>query len=396
MLPSEPVFTPTSCISILCQSVPTLIPRYIDLSIAAAASASLNSAANMARSTSVRNSSRSPSEPAKPPEADAEEEEDDYLTMTFAEPSSTSTKKESLTQATKRKQREAEVRGRPKSKAEVAAEEVAKRDEALSRSTLDPTSKGFKMMAKLGYKPGSALGKADANGGTGLLEPVGVEMKEGRSGIGADAEKKRKFREEVEVRAEGEKKVKVDEGDFRERQRMERGERKREGQIAGAQKVAERLEEENESRKASDGAPGDDGLQGENGKRKGKKQKSKPLSQINVLWRGAVNRRELAERDRRIRYDLHQSLSRLPTYDDPEEDNDDKMAFGRKDAEEVELDLDQEDPELDDFEALASSDRLQKLVHYLRERWHYCFWCKYRYEDSKMEGCPGITEDDHD
>jgi Domain of unknown function (DUF4187)/G-patch domain len=349
----------------------------------------------MAPSASISTPPKSPSRSSAPPQNEAEEE-DDYLTMTFTDPLSTTySKKESLTQATKRKQRESEIRGRPKSKAQLAAEEVSKRDEALSRSTLNPSSKGFKMMAKLGYKPGSALGKADTNGAGGLLEPVGVEMKEGRSGIGADAEKKRKFREEVEARVEEEKRLRVEESEFRERVRQEREERRREGQLVGAQRVAERLEEEDENGDgegvARDGLPEESG-----GEMKSRKRARKPLSQVNVLWRGAVRQRESAERDKRMRYDLHQSLSRLPTYEDPEEEKQDKMALGKKDTEEVDLELDQEDPELDEFEAWESSEKLQRLVQYLRERWHYCFWCKYRYEDSNMEGCPGLTEDDHD
>lgn len=320
--------------------------------------------------------------------------------MTFAEPAlpttSTTTKKESLTQATKRKQRLAELCGRTKSTSELAAEEAAKRDKALSRSTLDPSSKGFKMMARLGYTPGSALGKPD--GGGGLLEPVAVEIREGRQGIGADAERKRKFREEVEAREEGEKKVRVGEGEFRERVRVEREVRRWEGLVRGAQRVAERLEEEEEDELAEggDGAERDGRLEEAGNKAGGKKRTSKPLRQINVLWRGAVKQRELAERDKRMRYDLHQSLSRLPTYEDPDEDKEDGIALGKKDTEEVDLDQDQEDEELNEFDALGSGEKLQKLVQYLRERWHYCFWCKYRYADSRMEGCPGVTEDDHD
>lgn len=365
--------------------------------------------------TSLSALSMSSSRPSTQPGGETEEE-DDYLTMTFAEPLSpttSTTKKESLTQATKRKQREAEIRARPKSKAELAAEEASKRDAALARSTLDPSSKGFQMMAKLGYKPGSALGKGKANGdtsegggGAGLLEPVGLEMKEGRSGIGADAEKKRKFREKAEsrLRVEGEetKRQKVEEGEFRERQRMEREERRRFGQILRAQRVAERLEEEEEQEEDgidSKGEKRDESgrrLEDRNGVGMSKKMKRKPLSQINVLWRGAVKQRELAERDKRMRYDLHQSLSRLPTYEDADEDKEDTMAFGKKCAEEVDLDLDQDDPELDEFDGLETSDKLLTLVQYLRGRWHYCFWCKYRYDDSTMEGCPGSTEDDHD
>ena len=127
--------------------------------------------------------------------------DDDYLTMTFDDPTP-ATKTETLTQKKKRLAREAETKGRPKSKAELAAEEKEKRDAALNNKEIDTASKGFKMMAALGYKQGTALGATrtdtqNAAGDTRLLEPVGLELKEGRSGIGADAEKKRKFREEV-------------------------------------------------------------------------------------------------------------------------------------------------------------------------------------------------------
>jgi Domain of unknown function (DUF4187)/G-patch domain len=314
------------------------------------------------------------------------EDADEYLTMTFDDPTP-AMKSESLTQKKKRQAREAEIRGRPKSKAELAAEEKSKREAGLSSSTIDPSNKGFKMMAALGYKPGTALGAGkpgQQNGevDTRLLEPVGVEMKEGRSGIGADAEKKRKFREEVAVKEEDLKKRKVEEGDFRERQQREREQRKMEGQAFGAMKVCERLEEEEEcsTRDASKS-----------------KKPSRPLHSVNVLWRGLVKQRALQERDKRMRYDLHQSLSRRPTYDDPDEDKDERLLLGKKsDLEEVDLELDQEDEELEQFESLDVAARLQKLVDYLRERWHYCFWCKYQYPEAGMEGCPGTTEEDHD
>lgn len=92
-----------------------------------------------------------------------------------------------------------------------------------------------------------------------------------------------------------------------------------------------------------------------------------------------------------MRYDLHQSLSKLPTYDDPDEDEQYKHALGTEEEE-----LEEEDPELDEFNALEPAIRLTKLVEYLREKHHYCFWCKHQYPDATMEGCPGLTEDDHD
>jgi len=98
-----------------------------------------------------------------------------------------------------------------------------------------------------------------------------------------------------------------------------------------------------------------------------------------------------------MRYDLQQSLSRLPTYEDPDEDNDDKRALGKDRIQHTLVeDLEEEDTELDDFNALEPAERLQKLVVYLREEFNYCFYCKYTYPDKEMEDCPGLTEEDHD
>jgi hypothetical protein len=318
--------------------------------------------------------------------SDEDSGEDDYMNMTFEEsvPSKTT---ETLTQRKKRLAREAEIKGRPKSKAELAAEEKEKRKAALSASTLDQSNKGFKMMAALGYKPGTALGasRSTTSGDKDdrLLEPIGLEMRDSRSGIGADAEKKRKLREEVEAQQEADKKRKVDAGEFRERQQKEREDKKMEGQVWAAMKVCERLQDEDDTKDLEQGDS--------------KQKKSRPLKAVNVLWRTLVKQRAVNERDRRMRYDLHQSLSRRPDYDDPDEDRDDKIALGKKEElEVVDIDLDEEDLELDEFESLEVSEKLARLVAHLRQTWHYCFWCKYRYPDEQMEGCPGTTEADHD
>ena len=60
--------------------------------------------------------------------------------------------------------------------------EVDKREEGLAQSIAEPSNKGFAMLAKMGYKAGSGLGKE----GEGMLEPVGVEVKKGREGLGRD------------------------------------------------------------------------------------------------------------------------------------------------------------------------------------------------------------------
>ncbi|KAB8302268.1 hypothetical protein EYC80_005709 [Monilinia laxa] len=328
--------------------------------------------------------------------AQAEDEEDDYMNMIIAEPTKLR-EKETYTQRRQRIQRESEARSRTKSKAEIAAEEAAAREEALSKSMLaapeSASSKGLKMMAKMGFKPGVALGAKDNVGAR--LEPVVVSIKEGKGGIGLEEEKKRKFREEVE--REG-KRVKAEEGEYRERVRKEREEGRLEGMVGAAMRVAERMngerEEEEEERNVVDNENEEIGKNQDQVKRK---ISSKPLRQINILWRGLVRKREEKERDRRMRYDLQQSLSRLPTYDDADEDNDDKRALGKdKIQHTIVEDLEEEDPELDAFNLLEPAERLQKLVEHLRSQYNYCFFCKFKYPDDLMDGCPGLTEEDHD
>ena len=107
-------------------------------------------------------------------------------------------------------------------------------------------------------------------------------------------------------------------------------------------------------------------------------------------FRPLVRDRLVKERERRARYDLAQSLSRNEDY--TTEDADDKLAL----SDEVQdHEQDYEDVELDEFEALPIAERLEKVIKHLREKYWYCFWCKYRYEDEGMEECPGLTEDEH-
>ncbi|EAS36875.1 G-patch domain-containing protein [Coccidioides immitis RS] len=364
-------------------------------------------------------------EKSTPKDTQDDDDEEDYMSMAILEPPQPSRAKETYTQRCLRKQRESEAKARVPSKAELAAAEAARRDEALAKSTLDPSNKGFQMMARLGYKPGTALGKdysAEHPSGRNewnrrITEPLSISVKEDRGGIGMDTEKKRKFREEVEEEA---KKVKTEQVDFRERVRLEREARRAEAQFHAAQKVAERLDTESEEKqqdpvnaistptaeeKANGGANGanpDDANT--------KKRPIKRISQINILYRGLARAREekvIEDQAQRRRYESLSSRDQsffsrnapgLPTYNDTDLDTDDKLALGRNaegDIVEVECDL-EEDPELEEFNALSPQEQLTRIVAYLREKHNYCFWCKYRYETPEMDGCPGVTEEQHD
>jgi hypothetical protein len=97
-----------------------------------------------------------------------QDDEDDYMNMVFDDPTPA---KESSVQRAQRLKKESRARGVIKSKAQLAEEEAAARDKALSTSLLDDPararkSKGLAMMAKMGFA-GGGLGKRAEDGGVG-------------------------------------------------------------------------------------------------------------------------------------------------------------------------------------------------------------------------------------
>lgn len=355
-------------------------------------------------------------------EEEEEEEEDDYMNMTFDD--APAKQPETSLQRSQRLRKEGLKRGIIPSKAELAAQERQRREEGLSRSLITGAtgaeaaegaakgaanpkatkSKGLAMMAKMGFTPGSALGSRDNP--SARSEPLRIETKEDRGGIGADADRKRKLAEAAEA-AGAAKRARVEElGDYRVRMARERDAARKEKLVFAAQKVAEKMDEDGGHGEAA-GVP--TAAAAGAAATAPSSSSSRPLRSVPVVYRGLVRRREEAERDRRMRYDLEQSSgglsARLPAYEDEGMDDDDRMALGnpgggRTDGKKTVYmpadDLDEEDPELDAFEALEVSEKLAGLVAYLRETHRYCFWCKLAYPDEEMEGCPGLTEEDHD
>lgn len=233
-------------------------------------------------------------------------------------------------------------------------------------------------MAKFGFKQGDALGKSDS----ARKEPIQVNVKEDRGGIGLESEKKRKIREQWAEAEREAKRSKEEEGDYLEIRRQEQKDKKLERDLDNAQRTAERLSEKEAEEK---GTP---------------EPLNKPLKDINVLWRSRARRRVEIQHEKQQRRELNNSIaSRLPTLADEDEDNDSKVALGHDLTPfytSLESDLEAEDPELAEFEALPVSERLQKVLLFLREKFHYCLYCGYQYPKIDMEGCPGVTEEDHD
>uniref|UniRef100_A0A4W3GEY8 G patch domain-containing protein 11 n=1 Tax=Callorhinchus milii TaxID=7868 RepID=A0A4W3GEY8_CALMI len=90
----------------------------------------------------------------------------------------------------KEHQMELNLKNRQKSKKE---EEKERRD-AMLQSSLGSENKGFAMLQKMGYKEGHGLGKT----GKGIVEPIPLQIKTGRAGIGHEEAEKRRAEERME------------------------------------------------------------------------------------------------------------------------------------------------------------------------------------------------------
>ncbi|KAI9680011.1 MAG: hypothetical protein M1817_005026 [Caeruleum heppii] len=358
----------------------------------------------------------------------AEDEEDDYLSMAIHEPIQP-LQKETYTARRLRLAREAEAK-QPKSRAERDAAARLAREEALNKPLHEaqPQSKGLKMMRRMGFQEGGALGKpsadpsgeepeTDPNAGP-RTEPIGISIKDDRGGIGLDAEKARIFRQQV---AGVEQKAREEVDGYRERVARDREEKRLEGLWWGAMGVAEGLEEDRD-----DGAGDETTAEGSKEERKMRLER-RPLAQVPLLWR-ALKRRRLEQRQAyRERHSLpslsagggSRPHSHLPS----EDHDDDPSTFSTSlrplttlsppssspsspgspqrnnnhlsDALLAEAELDDADPELDAYLQIPIAERLDELLRELRRRWWYCFWCKAGFEEESMEGCPGWGEDVH-
>jgi len=240
------------------------------------------------------------------------------------------------------------------------------------------------MLAKLGYQPDTTLGKG------ALKEPVKIEMKTSKGGIGFVSETQKRQREAMELEGEQFKRAKLDLDRYREQMSKQREEERARRQVLRAQKVAEHLE--------SDESPNDGQIDkdqtGQVEQQSSSGVDKRSLKSIDVVWRGLVRR----QREREMDAYLQQLKSRgLPQDNSGEDQSSEESKLDQKKGDIfVEVDLDEEDNELEEFEALDPKEQLGRVVEYLRYTHRYCFWCMHQYSDEEMDGCPGVSEGDHD
>ena len=200
---------------------------------------------------------------------------------------------------------------------------------------LPESNKGFQLLKSMGFTPGTALGKSR----DGIKEPIAVEMKQNRLGLGAES--KRAARREAQQRQadataaetqreaiEAEHRLEAQGAYFRQRTQHHAAERRDEAGLRKALRACETL----------DGKAG---------------------VEMDPAWARALD------------------------------------APGQAGA------LDADDPAAiaieGDWEALPTKKKLSEAVDYLRSTHHYCIHCAVEYEDAQdmASNCPGPEEEDH-
>ncbi|CAI0402869.1 unnamed protein product [Linum tenue] len=141
-----------------------------------------------------------------------EDEEDDYLgdLSQFLPPEASEPPKSKLTnkkiasiktqevQSSKRKNSKAAVSWQEQRRIERERKQKEEDEQMLARieAPIPQSNIGFKLLKQMGYTPGSALGKE----GSGRAEPVGIQIRRTRMGIGReDPHKEKRKREEFEA-----------------------------------------------------------------------------------------------------------------------------------------------------------------------------------------------------
>ncbi|XP_041866504.1 G patch domain-containing protein 11 [Melanotaenia boesemani] len=172
------------------------------------------------------------------------EEEEDYMSDAFlskiqdVKPGVSMVRRVKEAMKKEEQQKEKNIKNRQKTYKE---QEKESREVAL-QSSISNENKGFALLQKMGYKAGQGLGKE----GAGRVDPIPLNIKTDRGGIGLEELKKRKAEEELEhyrqkVRAKQQNETKSLE-DFRSRVRTEREERKIEGDLRRSQRSCEQLD----------------------------------------------------------------------------------------------------------------------------------------------------------
>uniref|UniRef100_A0A8R1DJ72 G patch domain-containing protein 11 n=1 Tax=Caenorhabditis japonica TaxID=281687 RepID=A0A8R1DJ72_CAEJA len=248
---------------------------------------------------------------------------------------------------------------RPKKPASHAEREKERRDEALAKP-ISHESKGFALMAKMGFKPGMTLGKQREDE-IRITEPISLEIKANRTGLGHEAEvvQERNDRVEAVMQKMKEQAAKHEEliEDYSNRRRLDEKVKQLVKDIRACRKVCEELDHRID----------------------------RTVPRIAWYWRSY---KVIKDDEKEVR-NYHKKVV-------DEEEEEYKYSNGQPAPADPNWDV---TTPMDELE-----NNLSNINTYLRDNHFYCIWCGANYcsPEDMAEHCPGNTrrahhgDDDHD
>ena len=216
--------------------------------------------------------------------------------------------------------------------------EAERREEGL-KEAITADNKGFAMLRKMGFDPTKGgLGKS----GEGRTEPVPVEIKVDRGGLGREAALKEISRRKLAILAK-----KISSGltpdsinEFRARMRNQTTEKQTAGDLRKSQRICQVLDEE------------------------------KGINEPDEIWFWP---------------------EKIATKEDEEDEEETVEAKKQK------LETEEKDEEECKDECFEPSEKLEILTSYLRLSHNYCIFCgiKFENEEDMDNSCPGSSREDH-
>eukprot|EP00094_Tigriopus_californicus_P012562 TCALIF_12147-PA protein Name:"Similar to GPATCH11 G patch domain-containing protein 11 (Bos taurus)" AED:0.17 eAED:0.20 QI:82/0/0/1/1/0.75/4/0/275 len=220
--------------------------------------------------------------------------------------------------------------------------ESEKREEGLQKS-LDTSNKGFAMLAKMGYKSGQSLGKSNS----GRVEPIGIQIKIDRGGLGREA-----VLQEIAL----------------QKTTMMRARMARKARATSTQSIQEYRAHMSRQRK---------------------------LQMVEVDLRKSQKSCFQLDSAKEIRDPAESwfwppKVQDAPPIDPDSASNEPSAALINEE--------DEKDDDNDDICELEVDEQLEILTNYLRMQYFYCLWCGTTFTDEPdiVTNCPGRTRQDHD
>ncbi|XP_031621220.1 G patch domain-containing protein 11 [Contarinia nasturtii] len=259
--------------------------------------------------------------------------------------------------------------------------EAERREEGLS-AAISSDNKGFAMLAKMGYKQGDAIGRSS----TGIVEPISIQIKSDRAGLGRAAAIKQleEYKERLR-KTKSEAKSETSTSSlhlFRQRMAQKNCDRQLEADLCKCQRACEKLDIDASIEKSvmaffwpkrNKGEPAEtqEDPYDENDK------KPKRLRKDSTSSDDSVAKKHFG----------HMSDSSDSSSSESEEEETRKI-------EEIPNEAPNTDDEEDEYE---TSEKVEMLTTYLRTTYCYCHWCGTHYEnvDDLEANCPGTTKDEH-